>query len=100
MDDFSEKGLGAAFARRGFSPIMLGSVIRWVREGVRPGDFLTAVIRNNLHDAAVRADPDNLRLLKQWCLFWYNDTPSTCWGSPERMREWEMSGGLDSTRKG
>ncbi len=36
-----------------------GGVYRYVEYGVLPGDFLTAVISNDLKEACARADDDN-----------------------------------------
>ena len=53
-----------------------------------PGDFLTAVIENNLTEAMGRADEGNRARLFEIVSWFYNEAPASCWGSPERMREW------------
>tara|TARA_R110000824_G_scaffold8899_1_gene40336 strand:- start:1985 stop:2362 length:378 start_codon:yes stop_codon:yes gene_type:complete len=67
---------------------MLPSLYRYVVEGKRPGGFLTAVIENDLMAAVSRADASNLKALPVWAKFFYNCTPSECFGSVEKMREW------------
>ncbi len=52
------------------------------------GDFLTAVLENNLLQAACRADHINEHLLKAYVQVLYNEAPSTCWGSPEKVAQW------------
>jgi hypothetical protein len=74
-----------------------------IREGVRlyiedhipPGDFLTAVIQNNLTQSFARADHINsermfdiVRRMFDIVRFFYTEAPSQCWGSKEQMDEW------------
>ena len=67
---------------------MMPGIERYVTYGIKPGDFLTAVIRNNLHDALSRADDENLQNLPAFVAYFYNEAPASCWGSPEKMNEW------------
>lgn len=64
---------------------------RYVLEGVEPGDFLTAVITNNLRNAVNRADAVNLPLLKTYVRWFYNVAPGNCHGSVEEMKTWIAS---------
>ena len=52
------------------------------------GDFLRAVLENNLSEAAVRADIVNRFCLAEIVLFLYNDCPARAWGSPEKVAAW------------
>lgn len=61
---------------------------RYVLEGIKPGDFLTAVICNDLRNAVFRADDENYPLLKLYLQWFYNISPESCWGSPEKMGAW------------
>lgn len=65
-----------------------GGIHRWIESGVVPGQFLQAVIRNDLFDAVARADDVSLGGLRTITLFFYNEAPGGCWGSPMKMREW------------
>lgn len=68
---------------------------RYVRHGVQPGSFLTAVVCNNLAGALAHGDRSctaNLRLIVDW---FYNEVPASCWGTPEKMKAWMKQGGLD-----
>lgn len=59
---------------------------RYIEERIRPGGFLAAVLRNDLMDAAVRADETvDLRALVKWL---YNHAPPDCYGSPEKFEAW------------
>ena len=67
---------------------ILESISRYIVDGVPPGQFLRAVLENNLTEAVCRADQDNLAALGGIVLFAYNHLPATCWGKPEKVAEW------------
>lgn len=52
------------------------------------GDFLTAVLCNDLKEACGRADDDNLHNLPAIVAYCYNVLPMPCWGSPEKVAAW------------
>ncbi len=70
---------------------MQEAIRRYVVQGIQPGDFLTAVITNDLRNAVNRADETNLPLLKVYVQWFYNEAPSACWGSHEMMHEWMIT---------
>lgn len=76
---------------------MLGGVKRYVLRGIPPGSFLTAVICNDLKQAFACADDDNAAAMQNWVRFFYNYTPSGCWGSPEHYRDWARERLEDAT---
>jgi len=80
--------LKAKFLASGLPEHMFGGVDRYLNHGIQPGDFLSAVISNDLKGACGSADFINRSLLFQWVSFFYNHTPSNCWGSTQRMYEW------------
>lgn len=65
-----------------------GGMRRYIEEGIAPGDFMLAVLSNDLVGAASRADNTNINRLKDYALFLYNEVPSTCWGSREKVDAW------------
>lgn len=67
---------------------MMAGIRRYIDHGIEPGHFLTAVICNDLREAVARADSENVLLLREYVLFFYNDAPSQCWGSAEKMQAW------------
>ena len=67
---------------------MMGSVKRYVEDRIRPGAFLTAVIKNNLNEACGMADDENLQNLQAYAAYFYNEAPSSCWGSAAKMETW------------
>jgi len=76
---------------------MRDSITRYIEDKIAPGDFLSAVIMNNLAEAIGRADDENIRNLPAYVNFFYNHAPSQCWGSPEKMATW--LGGKTEDRK-
>lgn len=67
---------------------MMPAIQRYVKNHVKPGAFLQAVIRNDLFDAIGFADEENLKNLPAYAAYFYNETPSDCWGSREKMEKW------------
>jgi hypothetical protein len=55
---------------------------------VVPGEFLQAVLANDLKDACGRADSTNVHLLPVYVTFLYNKAPAACWGSREAIVAW------------
>ena len=74
----------------GIPAYMVGGIVRWIVNGIPPGDFLTAVLSNDLKGACERADDTNQHLLFIYCNFFYNYAPSQCWGSPEKVLAWKL----------
>jgi hypothetical protein len=66
----------------------------WVERGIDPGDFLMAVLRNDLMGALGKADSTNIDRLKDYGMFLYNEVPSGCFGSLENVSAWMERGGL------
>jgi len=52
------------------------------------GNFLHAVLCNDLFGAIGRADDINARHLREICQYVYCYIPSICWGSPEKVKKW------------
>lgn len=75
------------------------SINNYVTKGWEPGSFVTAVMENNLMEALGQADMGNRLAIFEICEYVYNDTPATCHGSPEKVREWLLHGGLEGLQK-
>jgi hypothetical protein len=73
---------------------MREGIIRWVDEGIRPGNFLWAVVRNDLAATCAAADDENRALIPLYTRWFYWEAPAGCCGSPENAKSWESSGGL------
>ena len=52
------------------------------------GDFLVACLKNQFHEAVCRADHTNRHTLPEIAKYMYNELPSQCWGSPEKVTAW------------
>lgn len=70
----------------------------YVQMGVVPGDFLSAVIANDLKKAVMYADVNNMRNLPAYANFFYNYAPVDCWGSVQNLNDWHNKGGLIGIR--
>ena len=68
--------------------IQLEALQRYIRDGTPPGNFLTAVLRNDLKEAVARADATNQPLLALYVQWLYNRAPFGCWGTPEQVERW------------
>lgn len=75
------------------NPSMTGGLRRWIENGIEPGSFLSAVIRNDLKDACGRADDINRKCLFEIVAWFYNEAPTGCWGSEDALKSWR---GLNS----
>ena len=69
----------------------IGGLHRWAYGGVRPGSFLTSVLRNDLQGAFMFGDAESVKHLKDLLTYIYCNLPVDCWGSAERFAAWEAS---------
>lgn len=77
---------------------MQEGAIGYVLLGWHPGSFLSAVLRNDLIDAATNADEQNKYALYAWAVFVYNAVPMPARGSQEAITKWVEQGGLNGQR--
>ena len=66
---------------------------KYYQEGIDPGDFIRAVLANDLMSAVKRADPSNIKCLVEHVAFVYEELPFVCSGNLERVSKWMRSGG-------
>lgn len=64
------------------------SLGRYVNDGIPTGSFLQCVLENNLFGAVQRADDEALVALPHIVGYVYNELPSGCYGSKERVTIW------------
>ena len=83
-----QKAKIAKMAEYGIPERMQGAIIRYYERGLPPGDFLAAVIQNDLKEAVGRADDENVRLLKEYVMWFYNWAPAGSWGSLRNYVDW------------
>lgn len=67
---------------------MQEGITRYLESGIAPGDFLTAVICNDLADAVGRADAENIGNIPAFVAYFNNEAPANSWGSEALMLEW------------
>lgn len=65
-----------------------GGLEGYIEEKRPVGHFLTAVLTNDLFEAMSRADATSRAYLPSICEWIYNEAPSSCWGSPEKVTAW------------
>lgn len=78
---------------------MINGLNNYINHGVIPGQFLQAVITNDLRRAVSYADNANLAVLPLYVRFLYNRCPLVSWGSLDLMNSWHLQGGLLGTIK-
>lgn len=73
---------------------MRAAMLSYVQIGHLTGDFLHAVVSNDLGGAVGRADPQNLPLIPLYVRWFYNRAPAVCHGSIDIVNAWIDRGGL------
>lgn len=66
---------------------MWAGLARYVVPGIRPGDFLMAVLSNDLREACARADDENRRRLFDYT-FWLENYARAAWGDRATVKAW------------
>ena len=67
---------------------MMPGIKRYIEQHIRPGDFLIQIICNNLREACGKADDENMCNLPAYVAYFYNEAPSSCWGSEKNFKNW------------
>ena len=73
---------------------MVTSVRDYVFDGLPPGDFLEAVMKNDLFEACAKADEVNARLIGNYGKL-LTQIPRGAWGSKKSVNSWIAIGGLN-----
>lgn len=60
----------------------------YIEIGRPTGGFLRAVLTNDLAEACVRADDENLANIPAYIAYLWNEAPAVCWGSKEKVDAW------------
>ncbi len=60
----------------------------YVERHRRPGDFLAAVLSNDLTEAFGEADDTNRAAMHTWAGWLYNHVPAAAWGSKAVVDAW------------
>lgn len=64
------------------------SIDWYVEHKLPPGHFITAVLENDLMGAFGRADAQAIENIKHIICYCYNEIPSGCWGSKQKVKQW------------
>lgn len=67
---------------------LVGGFRRYIEHGVRPGQFICAVIVNDLLESYGRADSISIARMSDIVGFVYNQMPSKSHGSPAKLDAW------------
>lgn len=70
------------------NPAMRQGLETYLDHGQLPGNFLTALLRNDLRDFYARADETNMHLGLSWVRWMHNEFPGNAWGSKEAVEKW------------
>jgi len=91
--EYYNNKIEVGFLELGLPDHMKGGVSRYILQGIKPGGFLTAILSNDLKEAAGRADSSNQRMLFEWASFIVNYIPAPSQGGPEQVNDWINRGG-------
>ena len=72
----------------GIPDYMIEEVVEYLAQGRPTGDFLAAVINNNLREAVRCASDTNIHCLDKYINFFYRYASSDAWGYPEATDVW------------
>lgn len=72
----------------GVPPHLVEGLVAYVTQARPTGDFLQAVLENDLKEAFGRADEESARGMKAIMTWLYNCVPSVCYGSKPRVTAW------------
>lgn len=84
-----------AMTTHGIPERMQGALIRYFDKRIPPGDFLQAVLSNDLIESFGRADYENATQMRAYILWLYNEVPGRAngaWGSRQAVKNW-LNGG-------
>jgi hypothetical protein len=79
---------GKEMSKDEINPFVMAAIRRWVENGTPTGGFVRACLENNLLEAVIAADDENIKSLPSVMLYLYNEVPGGCWGSWIKCRSW------------
>lgn len=85
-DDFRQKAVLLNVPEHNIDALWL-----YVNHGIETGGFLRAVLENDLMESFGHADIENRHHLFEICSFIYNELPTGCHGSCEKVQKWLAS---------
>lgn len=93
MDDL-EKYLNIDYSE--LSRHLIAPIKHYIESGAHPGEFLQALICNDLSEVIHLADRYECRIVELVILvrFFQDEAPAICWGSSEAMELWKARRGI------
>ena len=73
---------------------MRDSMRGYIEHGKDIGDFLYALLCDDIPGAFSKADDTNRDAMYEYVCFLHDEAPSTAWGSPEAVSDWIKRGGM------
>jgi hypothetical protein len=83
-----KRGIATSSSRAVSPGIRMTGISGYLLKGIDPGDFLVAVLANDLRAAVQRADPINLHALTAHVDFLCTSAPAGAWGSYAHVQGW------------
>jgi hypothetical protein len=80
--------LEARLYRDGVPPSLHDGLLRYLRRGILPGGFLTAVLQGDLYKAAITADAGNFEAIGTIARALVWALPADAYGSPAKVARW------------
>lgn len=77
---------------------MREGIVEYIRVGRPVGDFLTALLSNDLMESFRRADEYNAQAMREWVSYLHSYAPRypvPCYGRREIVENWQRMGGLE-----
>jgi hypothetical protein len=100
MENFSPWVFSYGFKVYEIPDRMREGIELYINCGVLPGSFLQAVIKNDLKQAVMYADDENMANLPAYANYFYNHAPHDCWGSENLMESWVREKKLEQKKRG
>lgn len=87
-EEFITKAMNFSHEGMVLSEPCIYGLVNYIYHKKPTGGFLNCVLQNDLINAVSRADDFNRKNLAAYVVFMYNNVPSVCWGSVERVQQW------------
>ena len=91
--------LQARMKEYGIPNYMQDSLTQYILTGRSVGEFLSAILNNDLAKAVSHGDDMNQPIIHMYVKFLYNHAPSGCWGRSNSTKSWMECGGLFPRRQ-